>query len=155
MRPSLLPTFALAAMCGCVAPKTPGDFKGYSPPVVLVLQNIQIMTNNCHVALLEMRNVSEGDMWFTGNSRGQPDYCVEREFSIGGWDDYMGGRFCGNDMGRWRLAAGASTNFPVPIWPEREHRRRYRVGVVSSPFESPKPSTPVVTYWSEPISLEP
>jgi len=152
MRTYLTFGVAISIICGCSTHKTRHDLAGYSPPIVFTLQSILVTNNNCHIALFEMKNVGNMDMWFTGNSRGEADHYVQRERSIGGWEGNTLDWLCGMDRGWWRLAAGTATNFPVRVWPPQNNLGHFQVGVRLSPSEFPKPSTPNVIYWSEPFS---
>jgi hypothetical protein len=150
---SLALGLVIATACGCASRRESENPGGYSPAIVLTLDSISVTNDNCHIALFRIKNVSDADLWFTGNRRGEADYYVERELSIGGWEgDTSEGRSCGMDMAWCRLAAGASTNLPVPFWPRPEHAGRVRVGVRLSPTEFPTASTPNVIYWSAPLS---
>src|SRR4051812_49365158 len=98
---------AVSVICGCATSKERRGHTDYSPPIVFTLQSIQVTNNDCHIVFFEMKNVGDTDMWFTGNGRGEADYYVQRELSIGGWEgDTSDGRTCGMDMGWWRVAAG-------------------------------------------------
>jgi hypothetical protein len=141
----------LSIACGCAMHDRGQNSVRYSPPIIITLRGIQV-SNDCHIASFEIRNVSEEDMWFPGNRRGCADYCVQRELSIGGWDPEPTGSDCPMDSAMWRVAAGSSRFFPVYFWSRQQDSVRYRVGVWVYPSESPRPSAPEIVYWSEPIS---
>jgi len=84
MRAYLSLAVVISMICGCATRNHGQNVVGYSPPIIIALQSIQV-TNTCHVASFEMKNVGDVDLWFTGNKRGEADYFVQRELSIGGW----------------------------------------------------------------------
>jgi len=153
MRTPLAFAIAFSMTWGCATHDHQRNLSGYSPPVIITLRSVQV-TNDCHIASFEMKNVGDVDMWFDGNKRGDADYFVQRQVSIDGWEgETDDGGDCGMDRGFWRVAAGTSTTFRAYLRPRQQRPVRYRVGVRLYPSEFPTESTPRVIYWSEPISL--
>jgi hypothetical protein len=102
------------------------------------------------MALFELKNVGDSDMWFTGDGCDHPLYIKQYKRSIG-WDGPTEefGLICGMGLESCKVAAGKSIIIPIPIWPESIQFTPFRVGIRLCEDEFPKMSSPNVFYWSD------
>ncbi len=117
----------------------------YSPPVALTVLNTFATNQNSRVAVVEMKNLSSADMWYTGYGPDLPLYIKQYKLPDGWLGPIDEGEVCGTGLGRCKLVPGESRKFSFFFWSEAP----FRVGVRFSGYRVTPARVPATVYWSE------
>lgn len=137
----LIASILLAAVTGCVTHNEEKPYV-YTPTITVTLSYLY-HTNNCSVAVLEMKNVSEYPIWFEGEDNGQPACCLEYKSSPVA--EHSPGMLWGDiPLTMYRLDSGQSNKF---VLSRKEFTEPFRVGVWISESRTQEDLQNLI-YWS-------
>jgi len=150
MRPYIAFLGLILTIAGCATHKKPSTAVSDTPVVTISFHRIIATNDNTYIALFDMKNTGDSDLWFSGYGCEDPISIVQHKSFFGGWagpSEAFG--WCGNGLIRCRLAAGKSRPFCCDFPLQRN--RTFRLGIEFSLREIPSDSSPTFTYWSEDI----
>lgn len=110
----------LVLVVGCASHRPEQPYV-YTPPVVIAFKSLQ-HAHGGFFAVFTMSNVGTEPMWYDGDDRERPPYCIEYK-GIKYWEH---SKNVSDMAGRYELAPGQSVDFR--LW-RREFSGPFRVGV--------------------------